>query len=182
MVTTKLLCGRIWQLKVRISDVFYLASSPLSRWANVAVSQTDRTSCCLVLNIWSDINFCLASIEIPLFNLVGLLVFQNLIWPKVLNYDNQTSHFVVVVTLTKKGIHRFTATSLGNKVFLGPSASRDVVITQFDHLESWPQSLMLFLGATPTATIKKRVNQWCVICCCYSNKPSLVKCSHTGFK
>ena len=32
-------------------------------------------------------------------------------------------------------------------MILGPSVSRDDVITQFSHYESWPQSRVLFLGA-----------------------------------
>lgn len=38
--------------------------------------------------------------------------------------------------------------SLWEKVFLGPSASCDIVITWFSHYKHWLQSLVLFLRAT----------------------------------
>lgn len=50
-------------------------------------------------------------------------------------------------------IHHFTAVLFHNvsswkqKEFLGPSASHDIVITQFGNYKSWLQSLPLFLGA-----------------------------------
>lgn len=56
-------------------------------------------------------------------------------------------YFTGVVMLKKLDPCFFHNISLWGKVFLGPGASREVVMAPFDHYKGWLHSPALFLGA-----------------------------------